>query len=131
MAGDHLTPQHHLDALHVSFDGHLLESGKARDAVAVGVEAHHLVLIDLGRPVQARIKGVAWQGQGLVRLTREALADTLRLACLGAVPIAQTASPQVSVQLRQILYPRHRRGPITLQVSHPPLNMRLLLRTTH
>lgn len=59
---------------------------------------------------------------------RETLTDGLRLARLDALAVAQAASPQVSIQLRQILHLRHRRGPIALQVPHPPLDVRLLLR---
>jgi hypothetical protein len=57
VGGDHLTSQHDVDAVHVGLDGHLLKGGQARHAVAVGVEAHHLVLIDLGRLKQTRIEG--------------------------------------------------------------------------
>jgi hypothetical protein len=52
----------------------------------------------------------------------------LRLAGLHAVAVTQTAGPQVGVQLRQVLHARHRCGPVALQVPHPPLDVRLLLR---
>lgn len=55
---DHLALQHDVDAVQVSLDRHRLKSGEARHAVAVGVVAHHLVLIDLRRLVQAGIERV-------------------------------------------------------------------------
>jgi hypothetical protein len=37
----------------------------------------------------------------------------------------------MSIQFRQIPHPRHRRGPVALQIAHPSFHMRLLLRLTH
>jgi hypothetical protein len=54
---DHLATQHHVDALDVSLDRHRLEGGSARHAVAVGLVADHLVLIDLGRLGDTGIEG--------------------------------------------------------------------------
>ncbi len=59
MGGDHQTPQHHVDAVDVGLDRHLLEGRRAGHAVAVGIEAHHLVLVDLRRLEQARIESRA------------------------------------------------------------------------
>jgi hypothetical protein len=59
------------------------------------------------------------------------LADGLCLAGLDALPITHTTAPQVSIQLRQVPHLRHRRGPVALQVAHPPLDVWLLLRLTH
>jgi hypothetical protein len=54
--GDHLTPQHHLDTIDIDLDGHLLKGSGARHAIAVGVEAHHLVFVHLRRLIQAGIE---------------------------------------------------------------------------
>jgi hypothetical protein len=59
MGSDHLTPQYHVDTVHVGLDGHLLEGGRAGHTVAVGSEAHHLVLVHQRRLEQARIEGSA------------------------------------------------------------------------
>jgi hypothetical protein len=54
---NHLTAEHDVDALHVALDRHRLEGGRARHAVAVVVEAGHLVLVHLGRLADARVEG--------------------------------------------------------------------------
>jgi hypothetical protein len=48
MRGNHLAAMHHVDAVDGRLDGHGLKSRRARHAVAVVVEAHHLVLVDFG-----------------------------------------------------------------------------------
>jgi hypothetical protein len=50
---------------------------------------------------------------------------------LDALAVAQAAGPQMRVQLGQVARPRHRGGPVALQVTHAPLDVRLLLRPTH
>ena len=57
--GDHLAAQHHLDALDVGFDRHGLEGRRAGHAVAIGLVADHLVLIDLGRLEETGSNGCA------------------------------------------------------------------------
>jgi hypothetical protein len=49
LRGDHVVPQHHVDALDAGLDRHGLEGGLTGHAVAVGLVTDHLVLIDLGR----------------------------------------------------------------------------------
>jgi hypothetical protein len=61
VGGDHLTAEHYLDALDVGLDRHGLESGTARHAVAVVVEADHLVLVGLGWLDQAGVEGMSGQ----------------------------------------------------------------------
>jgi hypothetical protein len=56
---DHLVTQHHVDPLDVYLDRHGLEGGRAWHAVAVGVVADHLVLIDLGRVKNTGVEGPA------------------------------------------------------------------------
>ena len=58
---DHLRAQHDVDAVHVRLDVYLLESGRARHAIAVGVVAHLLILVHLRRLVQARIERLGGQ----------------------------------------------------------------------
>lgn len=59
------------------------------------------------------------------------MADGLRLAGLDAIPVAQATRAQVRVQLGQVAHPRHWRGPIALQVTHPAFDVRLLLGLAH
>lgn len=57
MRGDHLAAEHHVDAVDGRPDGHRLESRRTRHAVAIVVEAHHLVLVGLGGLDETRIEG--------------------------------------------------------------------------
>jgi hypothetical protein len=129
--GDELPAQHNVNPLDVNLDRHSLKGGRTRHAVAIGFIADHLILVDLGRLKDIGIKRLFRQGQGLVHLAREALANALALAGLDAVAVTQTARSQVDVQLGQVLYRRHGRGPVALQVAHASLDARLLLRLTH
>ncbi len=55
--GEHLAGGHDLDVIHVALDRDCLKRGRARRAVAVGIEAHGLVLVHLGRLEDARVEG--------------------------------------------------------------------------
>ena len=46
----HLATLHHLDAVDVAFDGHGSEGARPRHAVAIAIETHRLVLVDLAPP---------------------------------------------------------------------------------
>jgi hypothetical protein len=61
VGSDHLAAKHQIDARDVGLDRHGLEGHHARYAVAIGVEADHLVLVHLGRLEQARIEGMSRQ----------------------------------------------------------------------
>jgi hypothetical protein len=54
--GDDLTAQHNVNPLDVHLDGHCLKGGRTRHAVAIGLVADHLILVDLGRLKDAGIK---------------------------------------------------------------------------
>jgi hypothetical protein len=125
---DDLAAQHHGDALDVHLDGHRLKSGRAGHAVTVVVEAHHLILVHLGRLDDARIEAVLGQRQGLLLLAGKALADRFGLTGLNAFAVALATRSQVSVQRRQVLNLRNRRRPVALQVTDAALDVRLLLR---
>jgi hypothetical protein len=56
MLSDHLARGHDFDVVHVALDRDGLKSRTARCAVTVVVETHGLVLVHLGRLVDARIK---------------------------------------------------------------------------
>ena len=61
MRRQHFATQHDVDPLHIGLDCHRLEGGGAWHAVAVGLVANHLVLVDLGRGVDTRIEGLFGQ----------------------------------------------------------------------
>jgi hypothetical protein len=131
MRRDHLTALHDLDLLDIGFDRDHLEGGAARHAIPVGIVAHHLVLVRLGRLQHAGIEDVCRQGQGLLTLARKALADGLGPFGLDAVAVTHTAGAQVGIQGGQVADLGHRRGPVTLQMAHPALDVSLLLRPAH
>lgn len=131
MAGNQLAAEYDLDAIDIDLQRHLLKSSTTRHAVTIGVEADHLILVDLGRRTQAGVEGRGGQGQGPLLLPREALADGLALTGLEPRAVAQAAAPQVGVQLGQVPRLRYRRRPVALQMPHPPLDVRLLLRPTY
>jgi hypothetical protein len=126
---DDFAAAHHLDAVDVDLDRDVLERGRARHAVAIGVDTDRLIFVHPGRLHQAGIEGTFGEGQRIVILPGEALADAFRLPLLDAFAIPYTAALQMGVQFRQVVHARHRRGPVTLQVTHPPLDPRLLLRS--
>jgi hypothetical protein len=97
---DDLAAQHHVDALDIGLDRHRLKSGGARHAVTVIVQAHHLILVDLGRLNDARIEARFGQRQGLLLLAGKALADRFGLAGLNTPAVTLATGAQVSVQFR-------------------------------
>jgi len=56
MHGDHLAAEHYGNPVAVSLDSDDLERRGTGHAVAVGVEAHHLVLVSLGGLDDIRIE---------------------------------------------------------------------------
>jgi hypothetical protein len=56
MRGDHVAAEHHVDAVDGRLDGDGLKSRRARHAVAVVVETHHLVLVGLGGSDDTRME---------------------------------------------------------------------------
>jgi hypothetical protein len=54
----HCSARDDVEVVHVALDGHRAERVRTRHAVAVAVELHGLVLIDLGRSHDAGIKGM-------------------------------------------------------------------------
>jgi hypothetical protein len=129
--GDHLAAQNDVDAVDVGLDRHGLERRRARHAVAVVVEARHLILVDLGRLRDARIEALVGQGKRLGDLACEALADGLGLARLPALAVAQAAFTQVTIEFVEVAHPGHRRCPVALQMPHAAFDARLLLRPPH
>jgi hypothetical protein len=61
MRRQHFATQHDVDPLHIGLDRHCLEGGGAWHAVAVGLVANHLVLVDFGRGVDTRIESLLRQ----------------------------------------------------------------------
>jgi len=59
--GDHVGTPDHLDAVDVDLGRDVLEGGRARHAVAVGVDADGLILVHPGGLKYAGIEGILWQ----------------------------------------------------------------------
>jgi hypothetical protein len=104
----------HLNPIHVRLDRHRLEDPATWNAVAVGVEPHRLILVHLGRLGDKWIERPRRQGQSGLLVLLEQLPDRLGPAGHHMVPLGQSARPQIRVQLRQLLHPGHRRGPVPL-----------------
>jgi len=113
--GNHLAGHDNLDAVDVRLHGCRLKSASFGNTVTHPVESRRLILVDLGRFIDAGIEGRTRQRQGALPITLETLADRLSVVPRGALPILQTAVAQVSVELCQILDTRHRRRPAALQ----------------
>src|SRR5207249_2589509 len=75
MPRHHLPARYHLDLADVAFDRYRLIGATTRHAVAVAVEMHRLVLIDLGRLHDAGVEGIRGQWQGSGAILQETLAD--------------------------------------------------------
>ena len=60
--GHDLRAGHHLDAVHVALDGYRGKGVSPRHAIAIAVELHGLVFVDLGWPHDAGIKSPLRQG---------------------------------------------------------------------
>jgi hypothetical protein len=131
MGGDHLAAQHDLDSIDVALDRHRLKGGTARHAVAVVVEARHLVLVDLGRLHDAGIEGMLRQRQGALAFLEEALANGLGLTGLDPLALAPAAVAQVGVEFGTVVDLGNGRGPIALQIADPALDAGLLLGLAH
>jgi uncharacterized Zn-binding protein involved in type VI secretion len=98
----------------VALHRHDAKCVSVRHTVAVIVEAHSLVLVNLGWSSDARVERTLRQWQRLRTLVFEALPNGFFLAGYLALTILQTAFAQVTVQLGQIGDARHRRGPAAL-----------------
>jgi hypothetical protein len=127
VTGNDPCARHHLDPIHVCFDRHRLEGPASRNAVAVRVEPHRLVLVHLGRLGHERIEGPPRQRQRRVPILLEPLSDRLGLASHSVGPLAQGTRPQVLIQFGQVLHPGDRGRPVPLQVIHAVFHVRLLV----
>lgn len=86
-----------------------------------------LVLVDLGRLINAGVKACGRQRPGPLAIAFEALADGFGVFTRGASLVLQTARTQVGVEVGQVLLLRHRRGPAPLQRLDTILHVRLLV----
>jgi hypothetical protein len=59
MPGNYHIAGYDLDPIHVTFDGHRREGPATRNAVAIGVEPHGLILVDLRRLRDKGIEGMS------------------------------------------------------------------------
>ncbi len=127
VAGNHARAGHHLDPIHVRLDRHRLEGPPTRNAVAVRIQPHRLVLVHLGGLRHERIEGPCRQGQCRLPILLEQLPNRLGLAGHRMVTLGQGARPQVHIQCGQVLHPGNRGRPVPLQVIHAVLHVGLLV----
>jgi hypothetical protein len=125
--GHHLGGNDNLDALGVRFHRRRLKSIALRHTVTHVIETRCLVLVDLGLLINASVKTRGWQRPGLLAVLLETLADGLGVLGRGTCLILQAAVPQVVVEFGQILVPRHRRRPTSLQGLDAILHVGLLI----
>lgn len=131
MPGHDLVADHDDDLVDVALYRHGPKGVAARHAVVVAVETHGLILVHLRGLRDAGVERVRRQGQRMVRVASEALADGLGLPGLDAAALGPAAAEQVGVQLSEVLDHRHRCGPVALQVPNAALDTGLLLRPAH
>ncbi len=127
VTGDHAGVGCHFDPIHIRLDRHRLEGPAPRNAVAVRIEPHRLVLVHLGRLRHEWIEGVSREGQSPSLILLEQLADGLRLARHRVVPLGQGARSQIRVQLGQVLQAWNGRRPIPLEIVDAVLDVGLLV----
>ena len=126
MSSDHGIAGYELDAIDVGFDRDRFERVATRDAVAIGVKRGGLILVNLHRLVNARVKGLLGQRTGGGFVLNEALADRLGLPGDRAVHLREAALTQIGVEFIVVLHPWHGRGPASLKVIHRVLHVGLL-----
>ena len=108
VAGNHLAGNNNFHSVGVGFDRCRLKSVLLRHAVTHAVETGRLVLVDLGRLIDARIERRLWQRQCLLPIAFEALPDRLAVFALRALAIFQAASTQIGVQFVEVFGLRDR-----------------------
>jgi hypothetical protein len=127
MPSNHLAGNNNRNAFHVRFHRRGLKGVTLRHTVTHIVEAGRLVLVDLGRLIDARVEAHARQGQGPLPVAFETLADRLGVLPRSTGAVLAAASSQIGVELSQVLGLRHRRGPTSLQGLDAILHVRLLV----
>jgi hypothetical protein len=127
MSRHDLTGSHDRDPVDIRLHRHSQERTGTRYAVRHVVEPNGLVLVNLGGRIEAGVERPLGQrnGRGVVAL--EAAGDGVGLPGSGAVLIIEARSLEMLVQLGEITDTRHWRGPSSLQVLDPVLDVRLLV----
>jgi hypothetical protein len=116
MRGHHHALGNDFDPMDIRLDRDLLKSPAPGHRIAVGVVANRLILIDAGLGGDTGIESPLRQAQGRRLLAGETLPHGLRLPRLDLIELTETALTQISIQFVQVPYPRHRRGPVALQI---------------
>jgi len=112
--GDHAIGRDHIDPIDIRLDRHRREGPTTGNAVAIGVESHRLILVDLGRGWDEWIEGMGRQSQRGLFVLLEQLADRLGFAGHPVVPLGQSTRSQIGIEFGQVLHRRDRCGPIPL-----------------
>ena len=125
--GHHLGGNDNLNAFAVGLYRRRLKSIALRHAVTHLIETRCLILVDLGLLINAGVKARDRQRPGPLAITFETLADGLGVCTRSASLVLLTARAQVDIEVGQVLLPRHRRGPASLQRLDAILHVRLLV----
>lgn len=123
MRGEETLGREHVDPINIGFDGHRRKGPATRHTVAIGVESHRLILVDLGRGRDERIEGMGRQGQRRLFVLLKELSDGLGLTGHAVVQLGQGTRSQIGVEFGQVLHRRDRCGPIPLQIVDAVLHV--------
>ena len=123
VGGDDAIGRDHIDPINIGLDRHRGEGPATRNAVAIGVESHCLILVDFGRGRDERIKGRARQSQRRLFVLLEEFSDRPGLAGHAVVPLGHSTRSQIGIEFSQILHGRNRRGPIPRQIVDAVFNV--------
>lgn len=127
MSRHDLTGGHDHDPVHIRLHRHGLKRTGPGHAVGHVVEPGGLVFVDSGRRIEAGVERPLGQEDRRGAVVLETVGDGVGLTGDDAVLIVETASPEMLVQLGEVPHPGHRRGPSSLQVLDPVLDVRLLV----
>jgi hypothetical protein len=127
MAGNHTIAMHNIHAVDVAFHRDRFERIGPRHTVLNALKTHQLILVDLSRPHDARIKGVPRQRQRGRTVAFKEFAD--RFSGAVAIPLAFGAATfqQIGIQLVEVLRLGNRCRPATLKRLDAVLRVRLLV----
>ena len=127
VTGNHGLTGHHLDPIHIRLNRHGPEGPATRNAVAVRIEPHRLILVHFRYLRDKRIERTRRQGQSRLLVLLKELPDGLRLTRPHMITFGHRARPQVGIQLGQVLYPGNRSRPVPLQIVHAVFHVGLLV----
>ena len=127
MPGNHLTSDHNFDVVYVGLHGCRLEGKRTWHAVAIVVKGNGLVLVNLARVADAIIESAIGQRDRGGALLLKASTNRFALPRGNTLEVLLATFAQVSVQFSDVSHLRDGRGPTSLQILDPILDVRLLV----